>query len=433
MANLFWANLINFYQPPNCDRAELEKIVNRSYLPLLRIFTQNADYKVSLNLPGSTVELLIRTGFGQVVKKIAELADRGQIDFTMTPKYQPVIPFISEDDVARQIEASNKVCKRYFGINYTPRGLYSPFLAYSQSVAKTAARFALKWVVTDEISFTNGGQSNLVSLYMDKSAGGVVLMPRHRELSDALEGSFWARKMPRAAAEFVQSALQKCANDKYFITVVSAESFGYRHQGRYGIIKALYGEPKLKRVTLSELRTFIKRKEFVKPQEGTAETRPQDIKRRKPYLLWQNESNPVQSTLWQLFSLAAAEIKNASSKGDPQFIRAREMFDTASAGVIWQMASGNPWWNSAYALQAADDLAIAVFILLSSSLKAKETGIAHRLKIYEDIEQLEKSGEIKKWQKNFLRANNIPFDRFFNSESNHSEKPRDDEPRSKPS
>jgi hypothetical protein len=413
MPNLFWANLINMYQPPNCDRVELEKIVNQSYLPILRIFTQNPEYKFSVNLPGSTVDLLIRTGFGQVIKKIAELADRGQVDFTMTPKFQPVIPFLNEEDVARQIEASNKICKRYFGISYAPRGLYSPYLAYSQAVSKTTARFGLKWVVTDEISFSNGSPNGFTSLYMDKSAGGVVLLPRHRELSDQLEGNIWARKLPRSASEYVQSALQKCANDKYFITVVEADSLGYRQAGRHGLLKALYGEAKLKRVTLSELRALIKRKEFVKAQEGTAETRPQDMKRRKPFLLWQNENNPIHQTLWQLFNLASTEIKNAGSKGDPQYTRAREMFDSASAGTIWQMTSGNPWWNSSYALQAADDLAIAVFVLLSSTLKAKEAAIAQRNKIYTDIEQNEKSGEVKKWQKNFLRANNIPFERYF--------------------
>jgi alpha-amylase/alpha-mannosidase (GH57 family) len=413
MANLLWANLINMYQPPNCDRTELEKVVNQSYLPLLRIFAQNPDYKFSLNLPGSTVDLLIRTGFGQVVKKLAELADRGQVDFTMTPKYQPVIPFMGEDDVARQIEASNKICKRYFGINFVPRGLYSPYLAYSPAVSKTTARFGLKWVVTDEISFSNGAPVGFSSLFMDKSAGGVVLMPRHRDLSDMLEGNIWARKMPRSANEYVQSALQKCANDKYFITVIDAEWFGYRQSGRYGLIKALYSEPKLKHATLSELRTYIKRKEFIKASEGSAETRPQDMKKRKPFLIWQNDNNPIQYTLWQLFNLASTEIKNAGSKGDPQYIRAREMFDTASAGVIWLMTSANPYWNSSYALQAADDLAIAVFVLLSSSLKSKEAAIAQRLKIYGDIEQFEKAGEIKKWQKNFLRANNIPFERYF--------------------
>jgi predicted glycosyl hydrolase (DUF1957 family) len=343
MANLLWANLINMYQPPNVDRAELEKIVNRSFLPLLRIFSHSPEYKFSLNLPASTVDLLIRTGFGQVIKKIAELAEQGQVDFTMTPKYQPVIPFLGEDDVARQIEAHNKICKRYFGINYVPRGLYSPFLAYSQLVSKTTARFGLKWVVTDEISFSNGAPAGYSTLYMDKAAGGVVLLPKHRELSDQLEGSIWGRKLPRSAAEYVQSALQKCANDKYFITVIDAEAFGYRNPGRNGLVKALYGEAKFKKVTLTELRTFIKRKEFVRASEGTAETRPQDMKRRKPYQLWQNDDNPIQSTLWQLFNLASTEIKNAGSKGDPQYVRAREMFDSASAGVIWLMVSGTPW------------------------------------------------------------------------------------------
>jgi hypothetical protein len=417
MPNLLWANLINMYQPPNCDRVELEQIVNKSYIPLLKIFSQNPDYKFSLNIPGSTVELLIRTGFGQVIKKIAELADRGQVDFTATPKYQPMMPFLNDEDVDRQIEAGNKICRRYFGISYVPKGLYSPFLAYSQSVAKTTARFGLKWAVTDEITFSNGNQSGFSLLFMDKSAGGVILIPRHRELSDQLEGNIYARKLPRTAAEFIQSVLQKCSSDKYFATVINAEWFGYQNPGRHGLLKALYGEPKLKRTTISDLRSFIRRKEFVKATEGSSETRLQDYKRRKPFISWQNENNIIQHTLWQLFNLAAAEIKNAATKGDPQYVRAREMFDSASAGVNWLMASGSPWWNSAYPLQAADDLAIAVFVLLSSPLKAKENAIAQRQKLYADIEQFEKSGEIKKWQKNYLRANNIPLERFLNKPS----------------
>jgi alpha-amylase/alpha-mannosidase (GH57 family) len=413
MPNLAWGNLINFYQPPNCDRAELEQIVNKSYLPLLRIFAQNPEFKFSVNLPGSTVELLIRTGFGQMIKKLNELAERGQVDFTMTPKYQPVLPFLSDDDIDRQIEAGNKICRRYFGINYAPRGLYSPYMVYSQAVAKATARFGLKWVVTDEISFGNGSRGGFSSLFMDKAAGGVILFPRHRELSDQLEGNLWARKIPKSASEFTQMASQKSANDKYLITVVSAHYFGYLHNGRAGLLKALYTENKLKHMTLTDLRSYIKRKEFVKPVEASAETRPQDLKRKKPYLLWQNEHNVVQQTLWQLFNLAAAEIKNAGAKGDPQYNRAREMFDSASAGVNWQMASGNPNWESAYPQAAADDLALAVFILMTSPLKSKETAIAQRQKIYETIEHLEKSGEVKKWQKNFLRGNNIPFERYF--------------------
>ena len=280
-------------------------------------------------------------------------------------------------------------------------------------MAKTAARFGLKWVTIDQVSITNGTPPGTSSLFMDKSAGGVILMPRHRDLSDQLEGNIWAKRIPRSSSEFVQSATQSCANDKYFITVTDADAFGYRQPGRYGLLRGLYLEGKLKRVTVSELRFSIKKKEFVKPVEGSLETSLNDIRRKKPFQLWQNENNVIQQTLWQIFNLSTAEIKNAGAKGDPQFLRAREMYDMASGGINWLMSSANPYWNNAYALQTADDLAIAVFVLLSSPLKAKENAIALRQKIYDQIEQLEKSGEIKKMQKNFLRQNNIPFERFF--------------------
>ena len=94
MAQLNWANLIDMYQAPTIDRGELEKIVNRSYLPVLRIFEQTPKATFTLNLPGSTIDLLIKTGFGQIIKKLNVLAERGQVDFTLTPSFQPLIPFL---------------------------------------------------------------------------------------------------------------------------------------------------------------------------------------------------------------------------------------------------------------------------------------------------------------------------------------------------
>ena len=419
MASLYWANLINFYQPPTCDRAELEQIVNKSYAPLLRIFSQNPKSAVTINIPGSTVDLLIRTGFGTLIKKIAELADKGQIEFTLSPKYHPVMPLLGDDDNDRQLEASIKICKRYFGISYNPQGLYSPYLAYAPRVSKTAARFGLKWVAIDESSIPAGPAQQSESsdkfscLYMDKSAGGVLLMPRHRELSDQLEGNIWAKKVPRTSNEYVQNALRIAGNDKYFVTIVDAEHFGFITPGRYNLLRSIYGEPKLRPVNVSELRQHIKRKEFIKPLESSLANRQINQRKKNQFLLWQDDSNPLQQILWQLFNMSVAEIKNAGSKGDAQYTRAREMMDAASAGVNFSMLSCSPYWNGCYAMQAADDLAIAVFVILSSPLKAKENGIALRTKLYEQIEQFEKNGEHRKQQKNYLRQANIPLDRAF--------------------
>jgi len=413
MAALLWANLIDMYQPPNCDRSILERIVKQAYLPLLRVYEQSPKIGLTLNLPGSTVDLLIRTGFGNIIKKIAELAELEQIDFTMTPKYQPLIPFHDDDEIDRQIEAHNKICKRYFGISYKPQGLYSPYLAYSQKVSKAGARFGLKWVVVDESSIKGKPQNGSATLYMDKSAGGIILMGCNREISDQLGGSLWAQKIPRSTSEFTQMSLKGLSDDKYLITRTEARNFGHDNPGRHGFLRALLKESKLKPVTVSHLRRFIKRKDFVRTVDSSLFSFEDNSKKRKPFALWENPQNPVQQTLWQLFRMAAVEIRNAGAKGDPQYVRAREMFDSAAAAVNWAMASCSPWWDKKYPVQAADDLAIAVFVLLSSSPKVKDDAIRLRVQLYEQVEQFEKSGEQKKIQKSFLKANNILYDKYL--------------------
>jgi len=411
MAQPLWANLINMYQPPDIDRSELEKIVNRSYLPLLKIFEQLPKAAFTINLPGSTVELLIKTGFGQTIKKLKALAMGGQVDFTMTPNYQPLIPFHEEDDIDRQIEAHNKICNRYFGIYYKPRGLYSPYLAYSSKSGKAGARFSMKWILVDE--FVVGSRNNS-SLFMDKGAGGILLMPVKRDITWQLNGSFRARKIPRSASEMIQKITASSSNNtRYLITISDAQNFGHRIAGRQNLLRALYQDGRIRSVSISQLRRHIKRKEFVKPVESSSETFNNEAKRKKPFYLWENDKNPIQQSLWKLFKLAVNEIKNAGSKGDPQYIRAREMMDMASAAINWDQISYRPWWNSAYTLKAADDLAIAVFVILSSPVKAKEAAIQLRQKIYDQVSQFERSGEMKKAQQAYLKSNNIAFDRFY--------------------
>lgn len=413
MAALFWANLIDFYQPPNCDRSTLEKIVQQSYLPLLRVFEQTPTTGFTINLPGSTIDLLIKTGFGKVIKKIAQLAERGQIDFTMTPKYQPLIPLMDDDDIDRQIDAHNKICKRYFGIDYKPQGFYSPFLAYSPKVAKAAARFALKWVAIDEYSIRYKNQGGINALFMDKSAGGILLMGCHREVSDLLGGSFRLQKVPRSAAEFMQMSAKKISSDRYFITRLDARNIGYDNPGRHGFLRALLKDNKLKPVTVTQLRRFIKRKDFARGVDGSIYTPANNSKKRKPFGLWNNPQNQIQQTLWKLFKMGLTEVRNAGAKGDSQCVRARDMYDSASAGLNWASASCSPWWEKKYPQQAADDLSIAIFVLMSTSPKVKDLAINLRIDLYEQVEAFEKSGEHKKLQKSFLKANNIQYDRFL--------------------
>jgi alpha-amylase/alpha-mannosidase (GH57 family) len=60
---LFWANLLHFYQPLDQDRTIVEKVVNESYLPVLRIYEQIPTAKATINISGCLIELLISHRF----------------------------------------------------------------------------------------------------------------------------------------------------------------------------------------------------------------------------------------------------------------------------------------------------------------------------------------------------------------------------------
>jgi hypothetical protein len=179
------------------------------------------------------------------------------------------------------------------------------------------------------------------------------------------------------------------------------------------LLRALYRENKIKALTISQLRRYIKRKEFAKPIESTSETLLSNNGRNRPYALWENNKNPVIQQLWKLFKLTLDEIKNAGAKGDPQYSRAKDLLDNASAAVNWSYSSCSPFWNKHYPTKAADDLAIAVYVLSSSAPATKEKAISIRQELHDQVERLEKGGEVRKRQKNYLKANRISFDRFF--------------------
>jgi len=96
---LYWANLLHFYQPPDQDRNILERVVNESYHPVIRIFEQIPSAKATVNIQSCLIELLIKTGFGKIVTRLKKLADNGQIEFTVSPRFHPILPFISDDEI----------------------------------------------------------------------------------------------------------------------------------------------------------------------------------------------------------------------------------------------------------------------------------------------------------------------------------------------
>jgi len=101
---IYWAQLFHFYQPPTQIPVILEKICNESYKPLLKVFRQHPHAKATINISGVLLEMLQDYGHREVIASIRELGQKGQVEFTGSGKYHPILPLLPQSERQRQIE-----------------------------------------------------------------------------------------------------------------------------------------------------------------------------------------------------------------------------------------------------------------------------------------------------------------------------------------
>lgn len=413
---LYWANLLHFYQPPDQDRQILERVVNESYHPILRIFEQIPSAKATINIPACLIDLLIRTGFGKIITRLRKLAEAKQIEFTGTPRFHPFLPFTPDDEVDRQVIQNTKISTKYFGLYYNPRGFFSPELAYDPTVGKTAARHGYRWHVVDEITI-NGhlGQLPHDRLYMDKAAGGLVLIPRNRRVSEALANSIYTKDSIRNTNDFIN--LVSNQNSKYVFTANDVEHFGHHQKGGQTLLRLLYRDTRLTSITVSELQNHIRKKEYCKALPSDWTSTPEEVNKKQVFYTWKDPGNQIHKTLWELYNIALTEIKNAGQSGDILHNRARDLLGAAAPSCSFFWASCRPWWFGVYPENAATGICLALYSLLSPPPKIKNKTFKLRQTIYDLVQQMNAKGDAKKLQLQFLKSRDIDPKRFFDKQT----------------
>jgi predicted glycosyl hydrolase (DUF1957 family) len=322
------------------------------------------------------------------------------------------MPLISEEEIDRQIAASDKIGKRYFGIYYAPRGLYSPELGYEAIVAKAAVRRVCRWLVVDEIAITGGiGQLSQDKVYMDKTAGGLLLIPRDRRLSEAMADSIFSRDQVKSAADFLN--LANGQNRKFIFTAVDVEHFGHHRKGHHDLLRLLYKEQNLTSVTVSELAGHIRKKEYCKPRACDWTSTPDELKNKRVFYTWNDPSNKIHKALWELYQIAFDEIRNAAQSGDIMHTRARDMLGAAVPSCSFFWASCRPWWYGVYPENAATSICLALFSLLAPSPKVKDKAFKIRQNIYDMVAEFNQTGTARKQQISFLKSRGIDIKGFY--------------------
>ena len=151
---VYFAFLFHIYQPPVQIPAVVKKIVNESYKPIIEALRDHPEAKITLNINATLTEQLHDFGYDDLIEAFTTLASRGQIEFTGSGKFHPLLPLIPEPEILRQIKLNNETNRHFFGKLYNPRGFFPPEMAVSEEVFKTVKKAGFDWMIMSGIANT---------------------------------------------------------------------------------------------------------------------------------------------------------------------------------------------------------------------------------------------------------------------------------------
>ncbi len=181
---MYWSNSLHIYQPPTQTEEIVRKVTEESYRTLVHVLKEAPGGRITLNINAVLTEQLAEYGLHDIIQGLRELAQRGQIEFTGSAMYHPILPLIARDEVVRHIELKTKVNKPYFGEIYNPTGFFPPEMCYSYEVANTVAGLGFRWMIVDELSFDGkNGSAKYDRLYGVEGLGDFLLFFKERPFS----------------------------------------------------------------------------------------------------------------------------------------------------------------------------------------------------------------------------------------------------------
>ena len=374
---LYWAQLLHAYQPPTQLHGVLAKVYEESYLPLLEVFEKHPHAKVTVNINACLTEMLAQHGYWRFIEGLRELAERGQIEFTGSGKYHPILPLIPHREMERQISQNRKANRYFFGPSYTPQGFFPPEMCYSPDIIEPIATTGHRWVIlsgvacpvewpVDVIHEIATNQERLAVFFRDDILSNKIAFQTlgARGFLDHLDKNRRGRK------------------DSYIITAMDAETFGHHlrdwetlflagvyeelaprresyehiHQTKElapehrDILEAVELSREVQMVTISELLDLFPAGQAIEPRSSSWSTTDDDIAAGVPYPLWRDKGNDIHRLQWEHTDLCIELVHRAKERSDNEESRrhadiARGLLDRALHSDQYWWASRRPMWD----------------------------------------------------------------------------------------
>jgi alpha-amylase/alpha-mannosidase (GH57 family) len=374
---IYWAQLLHFYQPPTQVPSMLKRICNESYRPLLKVFEEYSNARVTMNFNGVLTDMLVDCGHEDIIEGYRNLAERSQIEFTGTGKYHPILPLLPKEEVTRQIVLNIQTNRRFFGKAYAPQGFFPPEMCYSRDILQPIIKSGYRWIILSGIACAADWPLDII--YRAECNGQeIAVFFRDDVLSNRI--SF----QDLEAKEFIAhlEGWQGKRENIYVVTAMDAETYGHHIQGwertflarvyeelespaeplaEVKQAKALAGQHaalltnnetagKIQMVTISQLLDLFPKGQTIEPRPSSWSTTADNMQAGNYYPLWQDQKNEVHRLQWEHLSICIELVNKALECADNEESRhsaaiARGLLDRAEHSCQMWWASNRPMWD----------------------------------------------------------------------------------------
>jgi len=377
---MVWAIFLHIYQPPDQRPEILEKIVNESYRPLIKGFLANPRTRLTLNITACLTELLVDSGFGDVIEGFGKLAKNGQLEFTGSAAYHPFLPLLPKREIARQIKLNEVVNRKYFGQAW-PRsanrqGFFPPEMGYDAKVGEVVSELGYDWIILDEIAF-NGKMDTVDYSKIGKvSSLPLKIVFRERRTSNLIMGAMV--RTVESVAEALSSELNK---KRYLVTAMDGETFGHHRPGFENFLFALFRQAPpaggFKFIKISELIKSFPLDGEISPIPSCWASSEEEISKGEPFYLYFRQKNKLHVLLKSLLDLAI-KVGGSPVRGGGQ---TRILLDRAQSCNSFWWANPDAWWS-------IEEIELGAFNLWQVVEKSKTAGRAEKKRarqLYQEI------------------------------------------------
>ncbi|HMF31967.1 MAG TPA: hypothetical protein VKK79_11155 [Candidatus Lokiarchaeia archaeon] len=362
---VYFSFLLHIYQPPTQIAPVLKQITLECYRPLVAVLGKHPNAKITLNINGTLTEQLADYGFTDVIDGFAALEEQGQVEFTGSAKFHPLLPLLPEPEVTRQIELNYKTNRQFFGKIYAPRGFFPPEMAISDELFPVLAKKKFDWAICSGIA---NSLEEWPTTFISSYENGIRLVFR----DDLISTDCAFDKVNTVEAFANRIKYKNTKEDYYVILAMDGETFGHhvKHAIR-NFLDPLFGalphRQDIRLVTVSDLVDTFPPGAIQSPKASSWSTMHYDLERNVPFPLWFDPKNPLHMQQHRLIMLAmtlvhlTTKYRESMDKNQKEMLEnARNLLDRGIHSCQQWWASKRPYYSPDMILRGLDEIVMAV-------------------------------------------------------------------------